>query len=209
MNIDKLKPTKFLNISTRDFPHCGDLSKPFFVVVGCSHTAGDCIEYKDCWANQLATMLEMEHLNIGFSGSDLSYQSSKIDMLKDTLPEAQFYIWMQTYPVRNRKNFKLLGDTYRRIQVYTTWEDPTTLDLLLTYADKHLHKPILITNVWGYPQQYIKILKGKYRSTHNYYVNDNIVTDYGSDGKHSGPNTHKKIATDLYNYIIDNRMFGK
>jgi hypothetical protein len=210
INIDKLKPTTFLNLSRRDLPYCGDLSKPFFACIGCSHTAGISVNYKDSWPNQLATMFNMEHINLGFEGSDLSYQSEKIDQLFDLLPQLEFCIWMQTYPTRSRKSLKLLGDTNRRIIVNSIWEDKKTLQSLLEHTKQHVsNKKILILNTWHYPNKYIKILNAKFRNTNNYWINNNTITDYGFDGAHSGPITQKKLATDLYEYIVNNNMFGK
>tara|TARA_E500000178_G_C16801042_1_gene652433 strand:+ start:51 stop:683 length:633 start_codon:yes stop_codon:yes gene_type:complete len=210
MNIDKLKPTTFLNINKRELPHCSDLSKPFFACIGCSNTAGVGVNYKDSWPNHLANLLNMGHINLGFSGSDLSYQSEKIDMVFDTLPQLEFAIWMQTFPIRNRKSLKLLGDTKRRIPVHTSWENPKTLNFLLKNIEKHINNErLLILNTWEYPYQYLKILNGKFKNVNNFFVNNNIVTDYGFDGLHSGPETQEKMAQDLYNYIIKHKMFGK
>ena len=117
---------------------------------------------------------------------------------------------MQTFPIRNRKSLKLLGDVKRRIPVHTSWENPKTLNFLLKNIEKHINnEQLLILNTWGYPYQYLKILNGKFKNVNNFFVNNNIVTDYGFDGLHSGPETQKKMAQDLYNHIIKNKMFGK
>ena len=207
MNLDILKPTGILNFTKQDFVYCGDLSKPFFVVVGCSHTTGESVDYTQSWSNQLANMLQMEHLNIGLKGSDLSYQSEKIDILWDVLPNCQFCIWMQTYPVRNRLPFQFLGDFRRRILHHTLWEDPQTLVSLVGYTKRHLNKSILVLNCWGYPDNYLSILESTFRNNLNYWINKNLQLDYGYDNAHSGPKTHLQLAKDLHCYMRSNNLF--
>ena len=78
-NICKLKPKKFLSLGRHNLRHIGDLSKPFFVTVGCSFTKGVALDYPDTWAHKISKLFNMEHINLGFSGSSIDYQLTLIN----------------------------------------------------------------------------------------------------------------------------------
>ena len=71
MDLNSLKPKKFLSLGHHDLPHVGDLGKDFFVAVGCSYTAGAGLRYTDTWASRLGKKLNMEHINLGLDGSSV------------------------------------------------------------------------------------------------------------------------------------------
>ena len=91
-NIDQLKPKKFFSLGRHELRHVGDLSKPFFITVGCSHTKGVSLTYSNTWANNIAKLFNMEHINLGFSGSSLEYQLSLIRRAENILPKAKFIL---------------------------------------------------------------------------------------------------------------------
>lgn len=197
MDLAKLKPTSSFNLSRLDFPHCGDLTKPFFVTVGCSFTAGESLDYMDTWPFKLGKLLGMEHLNIGYNGTSIEYQSDKITLVKQLLPQAKFIIWMQSYPTRSHSKLKILGDNQRRIRVHKPYEDPQTWKKLVHHTDMHI-KDCVITNAWGYDHKFVKLLQGRYRKTLNYYVNSLPIIDYGSDHIHPGPNSHSSFVNQIF-----------
>ena len=120
MNIDCLKPKKFLSLGHHDLPHVGDLEKDFFIAVGCSYTAGAGLEYTDTWASRLGEKLNMEHINLGLDGSSFEYQYDKIVECAKILPNHKFIIWMQTHPIRSHHNkffSHIFGDLKSRIMI--------------------------------------------------------------------------------------------
>ena len=78
LDLKVLQPKKILGLGRYPLPHQGDLSKPYFIAVGCSFTAGARIDYNDVWCNQLGNKLNLEHINLSYQGSSLEYQYEKI-----------------------------------------------------------------------------------------------------------------------------------
>jgi hypothetical protein len=126
--LDTLKPRKFLSLGRYDLPHVGDISKPYFVTVGCSYSAGTALDYKDVWCNVLAKKLKLQHVNLSFPGSSLEYQHDKIVESEKILSDAKFIVWMQTHPVRSHRKFLsyFIGDRNARILFDLTDDDVKT-----------------------------------------------------------------------------------
>ena len=118
--------------------HVGDLSKPFFITVGCSHTKGVSLTYSNTWAYNIAKLFNMEHINLGFSGSSLEYQLSLITRAENVLPKAKFILWMHTYPSRSHKFFlsHILGDKLCRVQQENFLFYKNEIEMGLEYSDK-------------------------------------------------------------------------
>ena len=92
MDLNPLKPKKFLSLGRHDLPHVGDLSRPYFITVGCSLTAGLCLDYKDTWSSALSKKLDMEHINLSMVGSSLDYQHHTLIKAERILKEARFVV---------------------------------------------------------------------------------------------------------------------
>ena len=158
-NIGQLKPKKFLSLGRHDLRHVGDLSKPFFVAIGCSATKGDELNYDDCWVKQLANKLNLEHINLGFTGSSLEYQLDVYQKSRSILNNALFTVWMHPFAYRTHK-FKLrniLGDRLCRIKFGNKLDDIDTWHKIQKYVKTVYNDKVIITNCWGYNQK-IKLL---------------------------------------------------
>ena len=141
-NIGQLKPKKFLSLGRHDLRHVGDLSKPFFVAIGCSATKGDELNYDDCWVKQLANKLNLEHINLGFTGASLEYQLDVYQKSRSILNNALFTVWMHPFAYRTHK-FKLrniLGDRLCRIKFGNKLDDIDTKPGMMRILAKRVNE---------------------------------------------------------------------
>ena len=184
----------------RELSHWGNTSKDFFATVGCSFTYGIGVDYKDSWSNVLAKMFGMEHVNIAFPGSSIEYQRDKLDLLIKLLPSVKFCVWMMTFPTRSHADDIKLSDEKRRMQDAIEWRDPQSLQKIVEGYEMFQQQNVLSTNVWFYPPDFTKIMKGRLKNSTKFYVNDHKPVDLGFTS-HVGPQTHKIFAEKLYDYI--------
>jgi hypothetical protein len=206
-NLNKLKAKKFLSLGYHNLPHVGDLSKPFFITVGCSHTKGDALDYSDTWSSVISNLLGIEHINLGFEGSSLDYQLNVIEKAETVLPQAKFILWMHTYPLRGHKHLfsSILGDKLCRRQIVVDKLNNYNLtcwNKIKMYVDKVKDKKVLITNCWGYDSGINVLIQKKICNTNlKYFFNQEGWSDYATDNTHAGPESHKKLAKDWYGHI--------
>ena len=204
-NIGQLKPKKFLSLGRHDLRHVGDLSKPFFVAIGCSATKGDELNYDDCWVKQLANKLNLEHINLGFTGSSLEYQLDVYQKSKSILNNALFTVWMHPFAYRTHK-FKLrniLGDRLCRIKFGNKLDDIDTWHKIQKYVKTVYNDKVIITNCWGYNQKIKLLIQNKIcKKNKNYFLNNGEIIDHGHDKLHAGPKCHALLANDLHNHIV-------
>lgn len=204
-NLNKLKARKILGLGHYDLAHVGDITKPFFVTVGCSHARGLGVPYKDSWSNKIGDMFGLEHVNISYDGSSIDYQFDRISKLDSVLPGYKFVLWMHTYPVRshNFKMAKLLGDRYSRIGNYILTEEYNKSFAKVKNFVERSHNKIMITNCWGYDDQLkIMIRKKICPSNPRYFFNSNDYEDRGDDNVHAGANTQHRLANDWHGHIV-------
>tara|TARA_A100001011_G_scaffold167969_1_gene176722 strand:- start:1019 stop:1696 length:678 start_codon:yes stop_codon:yes gene_type:complete len=212
-NIDQLKPKKFLSLGRHKLRYVGDLSKPFFITVGCSHTKGVSLSYSDTWANNIAKLFNMEHINLGFSGSSLEYQLSLITRAENILPKAKFILWMHTYPSRSHKFFlsHILGDKLCRVQKenFLFYKDEIEQDYnldswnkLKTVVEQVKNKKVFMTNCWGYNSGLKTLMHNKIcKNNFKYFLNQDNWIDHAPDNAHAGIKSHAKIAQDWFTHI--------
>jgi hypothetical protein len=205
-NIDDLKPKGPFGIKKYPLVHIGNLSNPYFVTIGCSYTTGYGLDYKNTWSKKLGDYCNLEHINLGFSGSSLEYQYDKIKKLENILTDAKFVIWMQTYPHRSHRIYNfLIGDRYARIKYKKTNNDVSNWYKIEKYIDLVKNKKILITNCWGYDLNLRTLLKAKFaKRNKKFYFNDTKWIDYADDNQHPGVITNKVFAKNLYLYLKNN-----
>ena len=209
MNLDSLKPRKLLSLGRHDLPHVGDITKPFFVAVGCSVTAGSGVPYEKSWVRQVGLRLGLEHVNLALDGSSLEYQYHKIIESEKALTDAEFVLWMQSPPIRNHRMWlrKIIGDKYARVrfhdQMYRTPDvvGRTWVKLKKFYDLTH-GKKIIYTNTWGWDKRLLMLLSTKIANKDTKYcVNDNEIIDRGNDGLHPGIETHYVLAHKIQSHI--------
>mgnify|MGYP003644099849 CR=1 FL=1 len=202
--INNLRPTHILGIGARDLPHVGDLTKPYFITIGCSYSSGFTLQYQKGWCSRLADKLGLEHINLSFNGSSLEYQYEKITMAEDILKDALFVVWMQTHPFRTHKmNWRwLLGDVYSRVLYNLTSDDPRCWEKVRSFFDLVKSKKILCINSWSWDKKLKMYLDAKIcKKNKQYFFNDNEVIDYSEDDYHPGPKSHTVVSDQLYNHI--------
>jgi hypothetical protein len=209
MHIDTLKPRKFLSLGRYDLPHVGDLSRPYFVAVGCSVMAGSGVAYQKSWVSQVASRLGLQHVNLALEGSSLEYQYHKILESERVLKDAKFILWMQSPPIRNHRMMlrKIIGDKYARVRFHDQmYRTPDVVGRTWNKLKKFYHisnrKNIIFTNTWGWDGRLLLLLKSKIANKDKkYFVNDNQIIDRGHDGIHPGPATHNVLTDKIYGHI--------
>jgi hypothetical protein len=216
--LDKLKATNWFNFGKRPLPYVGDLSKDFFVAVGCSFTAGTpwLKEYEMSWPAKLGKKLGLDHINIAFPGSSLEYQWNKIEESFKILPDARFIVWLGTLPERTHSKYnKILGDRFSRIM-----QDPKMLyhpkfsipfkkqfEKVKNFHDRCVDKNILMVNCWGYNGDVAKFLeKVLAKKSKHYLYNDRNSNpeDYADDKIHPGSKSHETLANLMFGHITKN-----
>lgn len=211
--LSNLMPRKFLGLGRDRLSHIGDLTKPYFVAVGCSVVGGEtlCVDYKDSWVNRLATRLGLEHINLGFDGSSLEYQYEKIKMCEKILPDCEFIVWMQSPPWRSHhmRLGRFIGDRWARMKIdselFRTKESlgAQWQKLLMYYDQAKKNQKILFTNTWSWSPQLLLPLESKMKkSGSRYYVNAQNIIDYGEDNMHPGTETHKQLAVEIEQHVL-------
>jgi len=209
MNLDSLKPRKFLSLGRHDLPHVGDLSKPYFVAIGCSVTVGTGVPYRDSWVDLLGQRLGLEHVNLALDGSSLEYQYHKLLETEKVLTDAKFMLWMQSQPIRSHRMMirKIIGDKRARIFIDDTlFRTPDVLGRmwrkLYRFYDLTKNKKLIYTNTWNWDPRLLLLLKSKIaKSDKKYFFNDGIVKDKGDDGEHPGSQTHFDFAQKIHTHI--------
>jgi len=205
MDLNSLKPKKFLGLGHHDLPHVGDLSRPYFITVGCSLTAGTFLDYKDTWSARLSKKLNMEHINLAMAGSSLDYQYHTLIEAEKILKEARFVVWMHTYTKRYHlmRLRHIIGDMMaRRGQAKPLEYNEKCFSKIQKFVDLTEHKNILHTNTWGYDvKTKIALEKVICRQNKKYILNEHPRHDYASDGQHAGPISHHLLADDLHHHI--------
>lgn len=206
MNIDSLKPRKFLSIGRHDLPHVGDLTQPYFVTVGCSFTAGNFLSYDDTWSSRLSQKLDLEHINLAMGGSSMDYQYNTLVRAGKILEGARFMVWMHTYPTRFHWNFLryIIGDRLARRGMRRELSySQKSLEKIRRFTELTKDMKVLHTNAWGYDNK-TKLVLEKMISNRNkkYLMNKHEYFDRASDNEHAGPNSHEILATDIHKHII-------
>ena len=209
MDLNRLKPRRFLSIGRHNLPHVGDLSKPYFVAVGCSVMAGSGVAYENSWISQVGSQLDLEHINLALDGSSLEYQYHKILESEKALTDAKFILWMQSPPIRNHRMMlrKIIGDKYARVrfhdQMYRTPDVVgRTWIKLKKFYDLSCGKNIIYTNTRGWDKRLLLMLSTKIGNKDTkYFVNDNEIVDKGDDGLHPGTETHSVLANKIHTHI--------
>ena len=205
MDLNRLKPKKFLSLGRHDLPHVGDLSRPYFITVGCSLTAGLSLDYGETWSSILSKKLNMEHINLAMVGSSLDYQYHTLIKAEKILKEARFIVWMHTYTKRYHLMHlrHIIGDMLaRRGQAKELQYNEKCFTKIEKFIELTKHKKILHTNTWGYDvKTKLALEKLVCRKNKKYMLNNHPWHDLASDDLHAGPTSHELLADDLHDHI--------
>ena len=203
-NLNTLKPKKFLSLGRHPLAHIGDLTKPYFVTIGCSYTYGVGLNYEDTWSSKLANTLGLEHINLSFPGTSIEYQYEKILQAETILSKAKFIIWMQSSPVRSHRTSIsfLIGDKSARIPVSITWDDKKLWEKVRKFYDLCKNKKIIFINGWRWNKKIKLLLESKIcKNNKNYFFNKYEPEDLAFDKLHPGPSSHLHLVHDLIPHI--------
>ena len=206
MNLDSLKPRKFLSLGRHDLPHVGDLTQPYFVTIGCSFTAGNFLEYKDTWSARLSQKLNLEHINLAMGGSSMDYQYKTLTSDQKILKDARFMVWMHTYPTRYHLNFlrHIIGDLLaQRGMGGDLSYSQKSLGKIKRFTELTKDMKVLHTNAWGYDKKTKLVLEKLIcRQNRKYLLNKHEYIDRARDNTHAGPISHETLATDIHEHIM-------
>ena len=206
MNLENLKPRKFLSLGRHDLPHVGDLTQPYFVTIGCSFTAGNFLEYKDTWSARLSQKLNLEHINLAMEGSSMNYQYNTLTSAQKILKDARFMVWMHTYPTRYHLNFlrHIIGDPLARRGVGGDLPfSQKSLKKIKGFTELTKDMRVLHTNAWGYDKKTKLVLEKLIcRQNRKYLLNKHEYIDRVRDNAHAGPISHETLATDIHEHIM-------
>ena len=206
MNLDILKPRKLLGLGWHDLPHVGDLSKPYFVTIGCSLTAGNFLAYEDTWSYKLSQKIDMEHVNLAMNGSSMDYQYDTLTKAQKILKDSRFMVWMHTYPTRYHLNFLryFIGDRLaRRGMGGDLSYSQKSFEKIKRFTELTKDMKVLHTNTWGYDKKTKLVLEKLIcRENRKYLLNKHEFIDRARDNEHAGPRSHETLATDVHKHIM-------
>ena len=186
--------------------------QPQIWVAGCSWSSAVGVAKEQRWASLLADQMNMAVTVLAEGGSGNSYQARKL--LSADIRENDVVIFQVTTPHRETI-FGQDGVQYgmEHVNAQTFKDNP---DLYKTYSPNRLDELTLVINqikdmqnlinfsqklkakllIWspGYPLWIGEYSKNFLRDKENFYSYKNKMSDFGTDGLHPGPETHKQYA---------------
>jgi len=196
----KLRPTDKLGLFTWDY--CKELkyaegtSDFTFVALGDSFTWGEALDYKDTWPSQLSSKTGWGHINVAWNGSSIENMCRKLDKCLGINPY-RLHICMLTYPWRSEKKNFFLGERRRRIK-NTNLNDAQMFRKIEKTIYKYKSKPVVFTNVWGYPDTLKACVRNLSFAKSNFILNNIDYLDRAQDDAHAGPESHQALTEKLY-----------
>jgi hypothetical protein len=212
MNLSTLCPTTSFGFKKIELPHCGDLSKPYFVTIGCSNTAGTSeqdndikiLDYDCMWPSLVAQDLQMQHINIGFAGASVQYLNPKLKKSLTILSNAKFVLYMIPFPVRSHSRLFFLDDHKKRRYHTTLWREQKTLINIKNTVEMFSEDKVIFTNNWGYDPSMLESITALYKKYPKFFVNRDTIIDRAEDDNHPGKKTHIEISKKLVAHIRKN-----
>jgi hypothetical protein len=183
--------------------------EPQIWVSGCSWSSAWCVTDAQIWATLLATKLNMPYTVLAEPGSGNSYQARKL--LSADVRENDIVVFQTTTPHRET----IIDPKCGHVHVHpSTYEQIP--DLHKTYSPDRLDEITLVSNqikdlqnvinflekikarfmFWN-PSAYLRmgtLLVENFRYKEYFYLYPDLMVDFGTDGIHPGPETHKKYA---------------
>jgi len=186
--------------------------QPQIWVAGCSWSSAVGVTEEQRWGSLLADQINMVVTVLAEGGSGNSYQVRKL--LSADIRENDIVIFQVTTPHRETI-FRQDGVEHgmEHVIAHTFKDNP---DLYKTYSPNRLDELTLVINqikdmqnlinfsqklkakllIWnpGMPIWIGEYLKNFLRDKENFYSYKNKMSDFGTDGVHPGPETHKQYA---------------
>tara|TARA_Y100001973_G_C5185186_1_gene327377 strand:- start:698 stop:1351 length:654 start_codon:yes stop_codon:yes gene_type:complete len=212
MNLKALCPTTSFGFKKTKLPHIGDLSKPYFVTVGCSNTAGTSeqdedikiLDYDCMWPSVVAQDLQMQHINIGFAGASVQYLNPKLKKGLKLLSNAKFVLYMIPFPIRSHSKLFFLDDHRKRCYHKTLWREQKTLLNIKNTVEMFSEDKVIFTNNWGYDIAMLNAMTSLYKKYSKFIINYDPIIDKGEDNNHPGKNTHIELSRKIVAHIRQN-----
>jgi len=186
--------------------------QPQIWVAGCSWSSAVGVTEEQRWGSLLADQMNVAVTVLAEGGSGNSYQVRKL--LSADIRENDIVIFQVTTPHRETI-FRQDGVEHgmEHVIAHTFKDNP---DLYKTYSPNRLDELTLVINqikdmqnlinfsqklkakllIWnpGMPIWIGEYLKNFLRDKENFYSYKNKMSDFGTDGVHPGPETHKQYA---------------
>jgi len=190
--------------------------QPQIWVAGCSWSSAVGVTEEQRWGSLLADQINMVVTVLAEGGSGNSYQVRKL--LSADIRENDIVIFQVTTPHRETI-FRQDGVEHgmEHVIAHTFKDNP---DLYKTYSPNRLDELTLVINqikdmqnlinfsqklkakllIWnpGMPIWIGEYLKNFLRDKENFYSYKNKMSDFGTDGVHPGPETHKQYADFMF-----------
>ena len=187
--------------------------------VGCSHTEGVGLNDDETWSHQLCKLINGVDLNFGYGGRSNDYVTRCLITYFDIIKPDLVLIM---YPNQDRREYYTEDGNIEPF-AYNPWGH-----LVETEDGKEIYNGLMAVanNESNYINWYKNHLLIKYyletkqcpwvwngshlfagTSESNRFDGDyrNFI-DYGKDGNHSGPLHNKQYATNLHQFLIDNKI---
>jgi len=190
--------------------------QPQIWVAGCSWSSAVGVTEEQRWGSLLADQMNVAVTVLAEGGSGNSYQVRKL--LSADIRENDIVIFQVTTPHRETI-FRQDGVEHgmEHVIAHTFKDNP---DLYKTYSPNRLDELTLVINqikdmqnlinfsqklkakllIWnpGMPIWIGEYLKNFLRDKENFYSYKNKMSDFGTDGVHPGPETHKQYADFMF-----------
>jgi hypothetical protein len=204
--------------------HCRSADNPVLWTVGCSITEGLGVDFKDRWGTQLSNNLNLPEISLSQKGSSIFWSADQI--LRSDIREGDIVVWGLTNIARleiaedwNFKSFTGAGYLQDIAKEKQYWNlDYFDSQTQVLYAIRNILQVINFCqkmNVKLYLANLFSIMEFDiaFNNSKNYIdltrdldISDGSLKfiDYGTDGRHPGPNQHKHYADNIFNLIKEN-----
>jgi hypothetical protein len=184
--------------------------EPTVWVFGCSHSHGVGLESHDHrYGNIIANSLGLSHRHITKGGSSLWW--SLRHLINSEFAPNDIVIWQFTTPGRlsayiNNRPQEIHLNLSQNVRLTEFYTDPQIFFHhfnLINYGVKYLRAKNIkfaLTSVLGNDTSYYQYLR-EYTAYPEYCYSPNAIIDYGADGVHAGPLSHKLLAQDILDRI--------
>ena len=207
--VSNFTPSKLTNFVDANL----DLSrptKPTVWIFGCSHSHGVGLrDNKQRYGNIIANSLGMDHRHITKGGSSLWW--SLRHLINSEFNPTDIVVWQLTTPGRlsTYTNNQLLEihlnqpHTVHLTEFYTDAQIFFHRFSLINYGVRSLRAKkvkFVLTSILGTGATYYQYLK-EYTSYPEYCYSPDFRVDFGTDGLHAGPLSHKLLAQDILDRV--------
>lgn len=183
-----------------------------FWTVGCSITAGDCVEPEQAWPALISKKLNLPYTNLSCSGSSIIWQSDQI--CRADIQSGDIVFWgvtsnnrlpiivspskkifhLHTGSFKDHKNIVVDNNLYPQLLQNDTlmWYNMLSIRRAYNYCSKIGAKLVPLGLMYDFDHCYLHYDIPSFFQLIQWGVNDYV--DLGTDGVHPGPEQHKLFA---------------